>query len=113
MQGEIMLFQSPTSLFLILKKTFHTSFCFFKTSKLVSPQFLLFTFFCFREKNGEKTLQLTSINFVYMRLPDLRRIARIAMGRCTGEAKFEAVQPHYIKIYQSNFLLCYTKFIPL
>ena len=48
-----------------------------------------------------------------MRLPDLRRIARIAMARCTGEAKFEAVQPHYIKIYQSNFLLCYTKFIPL
>ena len=95
------------------KNTSHTSFCFFETSKLVSPQFLLFTLFCFREKNGEKTLQLTSINFVYMRLPDLRRIARIAMARCTREAKFEAVQRHYIKIYQSNFLLCYIKFIPL
>ena len=96
------------------EKTSHTSFCFFETSKLVSPQFLLFTLFCFREKNGEKTLQLTSINFVYnMRLPDLRRIARIAMARCTREAKFEAVQRHYIKIYQSNFFLCYIKFIPL
>ena len=82
------------------------------SAKLVSPQFLLFTLFCFREKNGEKTLQLTSINFVHKRLPDLRRIARIAMARCTREAKFEAVQRHYIKIYQSNFFLCYIKFIP-
>ena len=45
-----------------------------------------------------------------MQLPNLRRIARIAMARCTRETKFER---HYIKIYQSNFLLCYTKFIPL
>ena len=95
------------------KKTSHTSFFCFEPSKLVSAQFLLFTLFCFTEKNGGKTLQLTSINFVYMRLPDLRRIARIAMARCTREAKFEAVQRHYIKIYQSNFLLCYSKFIPL
>ena len=69
--------------------------------------------FCFTEKNGEKTLQLASINFVYMQLPDLRRIARIAMARCTREAWFEAVQRHYIKIYQSNFWLCYIKSIPL
>ena len=48
-----------------------------------------------------------------MPLPDLRRITRIAMARCTREAKFEAVERHYIKIYQSNFLLCYIKFIPL
>ena len=114
-QGAIM----PISITIILlfnfekKKTSRTSYCFFGTSKLVSPQFLLFTLFCFREMNGEKTLQLTSLNFVYMRLPDLRRIARIAMARCTREAKFEAVQRHYIKIYQSNFLLCYIKFIPL
>ena len=101
------------TLLLILKKTSYTSFCFFETPKLVSPQFLLFTLFCFREKNGEKTWQLTSINFVYMRLPNLRRIARIAMAPCTREAKFEAVERHYIKIYQSNFLLCYIKFIPL
>ena len=47
-----------------------------------------------------------------MRLPDLRRIARIAMARCTREAKFEAIQRHYIKIYQSNFLLCYIKNYP-
>ena len=95
------------------KKASHTSFCFFETAKLVSPQFLLFTLFCFRGKNGEKILQLTSINFVYMRLPDLQRIARIAMARCTREAKFEEVKRHYINIYQSNFLLCYTKFILL
>ena len=95
------------------EKTSHTSFCFFETSKLVSPQFLLFTLFCFREKNGEKTLQLTSINFVYMRLPDLRRIARIAMAHCSREAMFEVVQRHYIKIYQASFLLFYVKFIPL
>ena len=73
----------------------------------------MFTLFCFGEKNGEKTLQLTSINFVYMRLPDLQRIARIAMARCTREAKFEAVQRRYIKIYQSDILLCYIKFIAL
>ena len=48
-----------------------------------------------------------------MRLPDLQRIARIAMVRCTREAKFEAVQRHYIKIYQSNFLLLYKIYPPL
>ena len=47
------------------------------------------------------------------RLPDLRRIARIAMAGCTPEAKFKEVQRHYIQIYPANFLLCYTKFIPL
>ena len=78
-------------LFNFEKKTSHTSCCFFETSKLVFPQFLLFTLFCFREKNGEKTLQLTSINFVYMRLQDLQRIAQIAMARCTREAKFEEI----------------------
>ena len=39
------------------------------------------------------------------RLPDLRRIARIAMVGCTREAKFEEVQRHYIQIYAANF--CY------
>ena len=113
-QGGIMLISiTIILLFNFEKKTSHTSFCFFETSKLVSPQFLLFTLFCFREKNGEKTLQLTSINFVYMRLPDLQSIARIAMALCTREAKFEEVQRHYSNIYQSNFLLCYIKCIPL
>ena len=46
-------------------------------------------------------------------LPELRRIARITMAGCTREAKFEEVQRHYIQIYPDNFLLCYTKFIPL
>ena len=112
-QGEIMLISITIMLlFNFEKKTPQTSFCFFETSKLVFPQFFLFTLFCFREKNGEKTLQLTSLNFVYMRLPDLRRIGRIAMARCTREAKFEEVQRHYINIYQSNIFLCYIKFIP-
>ena len=48
-----------------------------------------------------------------MRLPDLQRVARIAMARYTREAKFEEVQRHYINIYQTKFLLCYIKFIPL
>ena len=48
-----------------------------------------------------------------MRLPDLRRIAQIAMARSSREAMFEVLQLHYIKIYQANFLLCYVKFIPL
>ena len=47
-----------------------------------------------------------------MRLPEVRRIERMAMARCTREAKFEGVQRHYIKIYQSNFLLCYKKIYP-
>ena len=62
-QGEIMLISiTIILLFNFEKKTSHTSFCFFETSKLVSPQYLLFTLFCFRETNGEKTLKLTSIN---------------------------------------------------
>ena len=53
-QGEIILISITIILPFILKKTSHTSFCFFDISKLVSPQYLLFTLFCFREKNGEK-----------------------------------------------------------
>ena len=114
MQGEIMLISiTIILLFDFEKKIISYVYLFLRNFKICFSQFLLFTLFCFREKNGEKILQLTSINSVYMRLPDLRRIARIAMARCTREAKFEAVQRHYIKIYQSNFLLCYMKFIPL
>ena len=47
-----------------------------------------------------------------MRLPDLRSIARMAMVRCTRETKFEAVQRHYIKIYQSNFFVILYKIYP-
>ena len=47
-----------------------------------------------------------------MRLPNLRRIARIAMALCTREAKFEAAQRHYIKIYQSNFFVMLYKMYP-
>ena len=42
-----------------------------------------------------------------MRLPDLRRIARIAMASSSREAMFEVVQRHYIKIYPANFLLLF------
>ena len=56
MQGEIMLISITIILPFILKKTSHMSFCFFDISKLVFPQFLLFTLFCFGEKKGEKTL---------------------------------------------------------
>ena len=97
-QGEIMLISITIFLlFNFVKKHLIRLSVSSKLSyrKLVSPQFLLFTLFCLREKNRVNTLQLTSKNFVYMQLPDLRRIARIAMARCTREAKFEAVQRHY------------------
>ena len=104
---KLCLFQSPSSFFLNLKKTSHTSFCFFETSKLVSPQFLLFTLFCFREKNGEKTLQLTSINFVYMRLPDLRRIAlRESPWRVAPEKQSLKQYNATISKY-NNLIFCY------
>ena len=45
------------------KKTSRTSFCFFGTSKLASPQCLLFTLFCFTEKNGEKKLTINLNKF--------------------------------------------------
>ena len=47
-----------------------------------------------------------------MRLPDLQRIARMAMARCTRVAKFEEVQRHYINIYQSNFFVMLYKIFP-
>ena len=60
-QGEIMLISITITFFLILKKTSQTSFFFFETSKLVSPQFFLFTLFCFREKKRRKNLT-TNLN---------------------------------------------------
>ena len=101
-QGEIMLISITIILLFNFEKNISYVFLFLRNFKISFPQFLLFTLFCFREKNGEKTLQLTWINFVYMRLPDLRRIARIAMARCTREAKFEEVRRRYI-----NLIFCY------
>ena len=46
------------------------------------------------------------------RLPDLRRIARIAMAGCTPEGKFQEVQRHYIHIYPANFLIMLHKIYP-
>ena len=91
----------------------HTSFCFFGTSKLVSSQFSLFTLFFFREKNGEKNLAINLNKFCLHAVADLRLIARIAMARCTREAKFEVVQRHYIQIYPANFLLLHKIYPPL
>ena len=48
-----------------------------------------------------------------MQLPDLRRIARIAIARCTKEVKFEVEQRHYIQIYLAKFLVSDIKFTPL
>ena len=57
------------------------------------------------DKNFSSVKNLT-INFQQFCLhTDLLRIARIATGRCTLEAKFEALQRHYIRIYQLIF--CY------
>ena len=47
-----------------------------------------------------------------MRLPDLRRIARVAMARCSRKAMFEVVQRLYIKIYQANFFVLLCKIYP-
>ena len=67
-QGVIMLISITTSLLLFnFEKNISYVFLFLRNFKLLSSQFLMFTLFCFREKNGEKTLQLTSINLVCMR----------------------------------------------
>ena len=112
-QGEIMLISITINFFFNFEENISYVFLVLWNFKISFPSVFTVYLAFLSEKNGEKTLQLTSINFVYSRLPDLRRIARIAMARCTREAKFEAVQRHYIKIYQPNFLLCYIKFIPL
>ena len=105
LQGEIMLISITIILLLNFEKTISYVFLFLRNFKISFPSVLLVTLSCFREKNGEKTLQLTSINFVYMPLPDLQRIARIAMARCTREAKFKEVQLHYINFFPLIF--CY------
>ena len=69
-QGEIMLISITIILFNFEKKNISYVFLFLRNFKISLPSVLLFTLFSFREKNGEKTLKLTSINFVYMRLPD-------------------------------------------
>ena len=98
MQGEIMLISITIILLFNFEGNISYVFLVLWNFKISFPSVFTVYLVYFREKNGEKTLQLTSINFVYIRLPDLRRIARIAMARCTWEAKFEAVQRHYIKI---------------
>ena len=70
------------------KNTSNTSFCFFETSKLVSPQFLLFTLFCFREKNREKNLTTNLNKFC------LHAVA----GFATHCANRHGALHHYIKI---------------
>ena len=62
-QDEIMPISTIILLFNFEKKHL-ICLCLFETSKLVSPPFLLFTLFCFREKNGEKNLT-TNLNKFY------------------------------------------------
>ena len=96
-------FEKHISYVFLVLRNFKTSF----------PSVFTVYLVLFQKEKRRKNLTTNLNKFVYMWLPDLRRIARIAMARCTGEAKFEVVQRHYIKIYQSNFLLCYIKFICL
>ena len=113
MQGVIMLI----SITIILLFNFETNisyvFLFLRNFKISPLSVYCLLCFILERKTEKKTLlELTSINLVYMRLPDLRRIARVAMAHCSRETMFEVVQRHYIKTYQANFLLCYVKFIP-
>ena len=96
---------SITILRLNFEKNISYVFLFLGNFKISFPSVFTVNFVLF--------LRETSINFVYMRLPEVRRIERIAIARCTREAKFEGVQRQYIQIYPTNFLLCYTKYIPL
>ena len=96
MQGEIMLISiTIILLFNFEKKNISYVFLFLRNFKIS---------FTFREKKGEKNLQLTSINFVYMRLPDLQRIARIAIVRPEKESlkEYNATISIYI-----NLIFCY------
>ena len=94
MQGVIMLI----SITIILLFNFETNisyvFLFLQNFKISPLSVYCLLCFVLERKTEKKTLQLTSMNFVYMRLPDLRR---------SREAMFEVVQRHYIKIYQANF----------
>ena len=114
MQGEIMLISITIILRFNFEKNISYVFLFLRNFKISFPsEFYFLLCFVLERKTEKKNLQLTSINFVYVLLADLRRIARIAMARWTREAKIEVVQHHYIQIYSDNFLLCYIKFIPL
>ena len=88
-QGGIMLISITIILFFQFwkEKNIFYVFPFLRKFKISFPSVLLFTLFCFREKNGEKTLRLTSINFVYMRLLGLQRIARIRHGALHPRSK--------------------------
>ena len=60
------------------KKNISYVFLFLRNFKISFSSVFTVTLFYFREKSEKKTLQLISIKFVYVRLPDLRSIARIA-----------------------------------
>ena len=78
-------------------------------SSVLQNQFPLsvYCLLCFvlQRKTEKKNLQLTSINFVYMRLPELRRIARVAMAHCSEKQSLKWYNPtisKYIKL-----IFCY------
>jgi len=66
-------FDKTSHVFLFLKKNF----------KISCTSVFTVYFVEIKKKNVVKTFHLTFNKFVYMRLPDLRRIARITMALCT------------------------------
>ena len=85
-EGQMLISITIIRLFNFEKKNTSCVFLFLRNFKISFLSVFTVYLVCFREKNGEKTLQLTSIDFVYMGLADLRRIARIVMAHCTREA---------------------------
>ena len=104
-QGVIMLI----SITIILLFNFEKYLVRLSVSSELQNQFSLsvYCLLCFvlERKTEKKNLQLTSINFVYMRLPELRRIARIAMAHCSEKQSLKWYNPtisKYIKL-----IFCY------
>ena len=110
-QGEIMLISiTIILLFNFEKKNMSYVFLSLRTCKICFPSvFTIYVVLFYREKRRKNL----ATNFNKFCLHAVAGFAtQCANPRCTREAKFEAVQRHYIKIYQSGFLLCYIKFIP-
>ena len=105
MQGEIMLISITIVLLFNFEKNILYVFLFSSKRQISFPS--VFTVNLVLDRKTEKKNVTSNLNkFCLHVVARLRSIARIAMARCTREAKFKAVQRHYIKIYQSNFLLC-------
>ena len=82
-QGEIMLISITINFFFNFEENISYVFLVLWNFKISFPSVFTVYLAFLSEKNGEKTLQLTSINFVYIRLPDLRRIAPVSYTHLT------------------------------